>query len=212
VPRTSGLMCSVPTAACPLANTPARGVPAAATSPISRTPPGATSPTSERSRESTRRPSGPGQRRPSVREAPGRPGTVVGHPAAVPRQRHVARGVKLASRDCVAASSYGKAAISARPARAPLAVEPGTLATPPDCQTRRAGVTLRPAHDGRRRPAFVVARAPRQRLHGPCNALVPRLLNPSRRRPQIPPCIVRQVQTLRPRVVPAPRRSEVVRA
>jgi hypothetical protein len=35
---------------------------------------------------------------------------------------------------------------------------------------RREGATLGPARDGRRRPAFVVVRAPRRRLHGPCSA------------------------------------------
>jgi hypothetical protein len=35
---------------------------------------------------------------------------------------------------------------------------------------RRVGATLGPARDRRRRPAFVVVRALRRRLHGPCSA------------------------------------------
>jgi hypothetical protein len=38
------------------------------------------------------------------------------------------------------------------------------------CCSRRGGATLGLARDGRRRPAFVVVRASRRRLHGPCLA------------------------------------------
>ena len=43
---------------------------------------------------------------------------------------------------------------------------------PPDLGDRdtRGGATLGPARDGRRRPAFVVVRASRRRLHEPCSA------------------------------------------
>jgi len=57
---------------------------------------------------------------------------------------------------------------------ADCSIRDGAATSPslPGRSFRRGGATLGPARDGRRRPAFVVVRASRRRLHGPCSARI----------------------------------------
>jgi hypothetical protein len=66
----------------------------------------------------------------------------------------------------------GRAAAARRRRRrtAPSVTNQSSRPPPPHCPSRRGGATPGPARDGRRRPAFVVVRASRRRLQGPCSA------------------------------------------
>jgi hypothetical protein len=72
------------------------------------------------------------------------------------------------------------ASIRRRPGRtAPSVKEQSRCAPWARCSFRRGAVTLVPVRDGRRRPAFVVVRASRRRLHAPCLARKARIRRPS---------------------------------